>query len=1732
MPQNSILSLAKLLANEPDNSLILPIKDRVVYIVSHGKSYSSNGYAIRTHSIASELNQCGFNVTCMVRPGRPWELGEDIDCEMFLSKGGVEYVHSCWQDKKPSTPLEHLEYSVEIFCEQFKLTRPEFVVAASNWIVALPAWVAAKKLGIPFFYEVRGFWELTRESKVPGYTNSHDYKQEVELDTFVAQKAERVFTLNTAMKNELVERGVSFHKIDIVKNAVKSLSCRLLPNERLRSELGISQNDKVVGYIGSINDYEGIPLLLEACENLSKTQSIKLLIVGSDSPIAALDEDKNSNDTSSRDWLIKVGRVPHDQVDAYYSLIDVIAIPRLATRVCELVPPMKAVEAITKGKNIVLSDLPALRDISGLKEHTVYFQPNSASELEEALALQLAKSAPDEESVATLKEHLLQTAIKPFIFALRNSRGKQESTREKLPFLVDYATANRWFYKQGNISDTLAVLKNLRDSGKKLDKTERDFEAFIAGLKRLKQDIKLPPRQPNPGYLTKRRSVLYCLHQSLPYTTNGYATRSHGIAKGLAAAGWNVRCATRPGYPWDTKIQNISKGLHEEVVDNIVYSACAGWNLNKTPLDRYFAEATDFYLREAQTNGAELIIAASNHITAIPALTAARRLGIPFVYEMRGLWEVTQASTQPEWEDSERYHLMRKLEQDAALNADLVLTLTGELADEVASWGVPRESIKIIPNAVDEKIFKPVERSLDIKEKLNLPDNTPVIGYAGSAVAYEGLDLLLKALSQLKSRGQEFVFVLVGDGKVFDSIKDQALHLGIFENCRFTGRVPFEEVTSYIACMDIMPIPRLSSAVTEMVSALKPLEAMAMGKAVILSDVSPHHIMAGDNKRALLFKKDNVSSLTNSIQELITSAERRKDLGENARKWIESNRNWNKVTEKYSDALDHLLAEYKKSSKVIRGKALSELTIGLIADTFTTDTIASAVTTVALSPDNWKSQIEAENVDVVFVESAWKGNDWQWHQKIGYYSEEKFNDIAALLHYCRSVDIPTLFWNKEDPVHFERFKKVASLCDHVFTTDSRRIIPYLGIPGAITQTASSCPFYASPKIHNLLPSTEPWKHNVAYGGTYYGERYPERTEFMDKIMSAAAPLGLTIYDRQHSDPDSPYKYPGGLGSYVAGSLTYEAMIQAYKSHPAQINVNSVLDSPTMFSRRVMEVAACGAVVVSGPGLGMNKYLEGHAEVIENETQAAQVIEATLDSPGYRWRKGLAGARAVGRAHTTEFRLTQMLRTAGMIIHAPQTPQCKIIVKMLTHRLACSLVQQTILPSSVYYLECDDTALDLLKDHKIICDKLNNQQSVKNTVYITVSESVEALELDDVEDLLGATTYANQKLIQLDKAEVRKNIKEQTISYYAKGLQSELVLVKDISESLLLSILEKTNDEKALVIRKPPRSYVDRPVKNIEKTLLIAGHDLKFIKPFYEYFQNDNIRVLLDFWESHTKHNPKSSLRLIEQADVVFCEWMLGNAIWYAKNTPDTKKLVGRLHAQELRSPLYEKLPFERFNSVIFVGPHMLRKAVERTPVLASNGLVIYNGVDLKKFSSDELCLTRQKVLGLVGMVPKSKRLDRALDLLKEIRKEDPDFILRVKGKRAEDYPWMLNRPEEMEWFYEQYRRIDNDPDLKNSVIFDPQGDDMPIWYRNIGYILSVSDHESFHMAIVEGAASGAMPVIYSWEGAEEIYDRNFIFTDFDNAKKIILNSNYSDKGVFSVNEFNMGIVFKAIKKIL
>lgn len=601
---------------------------------------------------------------------------------------------------------------------------------------------------------------------------------------------------------------------------------------------------------------------------------------------------------------------------------------------------------------------------------------------------------------------------------------------------------------------------------------------------------------------------------------------------------------------------------------------------------------------------------------------------------------------------------------------------------------------------------------------------------------------------------------------------------------------------------------------------------------------------------------------------------------------------------------------------------------------------------------------------------------------------------------------------------------------------------------------------------------------------------------------------------------------------MAGDLSYEEMIQAYKAHPVQINVNSVLDSPTMFSRRVVETAACGAPLISGPALGMNRYLEGAAHVIDTESEAAQALENLLQHPAYRWRIALRGARAVMRAHTTQHRLTQMLRTAGLVMQAPKTPHIGVMVEgALSAQAVQRLLDQTLRPHAVFATTWVADLKQILEAAGIACHIGTDIECPAGSLWLLAGKkALEQLEDEDLEDLGWASAWAPQARIGYKRDTTIHGDEWPGVALETAEIDHGLQLVRAPGGQCLSALGDWAASQPTLALRKPAASFEQAPDIPPRKTLLIAGHDLKFIKPFYPYFTQAGIRILLDFWSGHNQHDEIASKRLVSQADTVFCEWMLGNAIWYGKHKREGQKLVGRLHAQELRSKFFEQIPFERFDKVIFVGPHMLRQATARNRALAKNGIVIFNGVDVEALQSMPRRETNRKVLGFVGIVPQSKRLDLALDILRELRKGDRGYILRIKGRRPEEYPWMAKRPEEMAWYEKQYRRLEEDSLLKDAVIFDAHGNDMPEWYAGIDYVLSTSDFESFHFTVADGAAAGCVPVVLPWEGADEIYPRDWVVRDVSRAVERVKEGGLLDREI--VFEFSIPVIHEKLMKLL
>ena len=402
--------------------------------------------------------------------------------------------------------------------------------------------------------------------------------------------------------------------------------------------------------------------------------------------------------------------------------------------------------------------------------------------------------------------------------------------------------------------------------------------------------------------------VLNVLAFGLPYSSVGYATRSHGLAIGIKHAGWDIRPYTRPCFPYDAKAELEGRLLPEQDdIDGITYHRIFDFDRKGMNEVKYLHAAITSLTRVIEREQPEIVHAASNYATALPALIAARRMGVPFVYEMRGFWEVTRSSRDEAFENTPKYRFMQLFDSLVARQADHVITITTAMKEELLARGVPESKISIAFNSVDPTRFVPRPPNKALAEKLGIPDAVPVIGYVGSFVDYEGLDDLITAAASLKQDGRDFRLLLVGDGAAFESIRTQVQSLCLDDKVILTGRVPHEEVEDYYSLVVIAPFPRKPWKVCELVSPLKPFEAMALEKVVVVSSTRALMEIIEHERTGLVFEKGNVQSLQNALDVLICQPEKYMEIGKAARKWISAERSWDTAGVIASNVYKHVL---------------------------------------------------------------------------------------------------------------------------------------------------------------------------------------------------------------------------------------------------------------------------------------------------------------------------------------------------------------------------------------------------------------------------------------------------------------------------------------------------------------------------------------------------------------------------------------------------------------------------------------------------------------------------------------------------------------------------------------------------------------------------------------------------------------------------------------------------------
>jgi glycosyltransferase involved in cell wall biosynthesis len=278
-------------------------------------------------------------------------------------------------------------------------------------------------------------------------------------------------------------------------------------------------------------------------------------------------------------------------------------------------------------------------------------------------------------------------------------------------------------------------------------------------------------------------------------------------------------------------------------------------------------------------------------------------------------------------------------------------------------------------------------------------------------------------------------------------------------------------------------------------------------------------------------------------------------------------------------------------------------------------------------------------------------------------------------------------------------------------------------------------------------------------------------------------------------------------------------------------------------------------------------------------------------------------------------------------------------------------------------------------------------------------------------------------------------------------------------------------------------------------VVIAGHDLKFMRGIADLLSaRHDFDVRIDEWSALAVHDEQVSRDLLAWADVIICEWAGPNAVWYSTRKQAHQRLIIRLHRFELDAPWIRDVDPSSIERVVCVNEHYRRRVVDEVSLAADTVVVVPNAVDREAFDRPK-APGAERVLGMLGIVPMRKRPDRALGILRALNAERPGFLLSLKSGMPWEHAWVWRRPQERAAYRALFDEIAQDPALRGAVVVEGHGGDVPAWLQRTGWVLSLSEDESFHLAPAEGMAAGSVPALLHWPGATDVYETQYVHAD-------------------------------------
>jgi len=429
----------------------------------------------------------------------------------------------------------------------------------------------------------------------------------------------------------------------------------------------------------------------------------------------------------------------------------------------------------------------------------------------------------------------------------------------------------RDLWSRGHLSTALSTLEGAPGS-------RALWARLRSQLAMMSPGFHLPGFSPSPGWTapdpTEPLRVLHVLTSSLPHTQSGYTVRSHALLRAQAGVGINVRAVTRIGYP-----VTIGKPAAQatDVVDAVTYRRILPARSQDSPIAR-LTQMSRLLAREVETFSPHVLHTTTNYVNALVTQAVARSYGLPWVYEMRGVLECTWVASRPPSQEaealsSERFTLLRAKEAEMARQADAVVVLSRVQSEDLADRGVDASRITVVPNAVDQEVLE-ADRLLpaDARQRLGLPRSGLWVGSVSSLVGYEGFGVLLRAVALCRTRGVDVRCAVVGDGVSRPELVALAGEMGLEKSvCVLPGRVDRATALDWYQALDVFCVPRLDTPVCRLVTPLKPMTAMALGRPVVASDLPAlREITAPSANRS--FPAGDVEALSRVLTQLAAGA--------------------------------------------------------------------------------------------------------------------------------------------------------------------------------------------------------------------------------------------------------------------------------------------------------------------------------------------------------------------------------------------------------------------------------------------------------------------------------------------------------------------------------------------------------------------------------------------------------------------------------------------------------------------------------------------------------------------------------------------------------------------------------------------------------------------------------------------------------------------------------------------